>query len=802
MKKSLSLAVIILGLVGISMLLAPQQASAATFNPSNIIDDGIFENSNSMNAAQINAFLNSFSGSCISPNSGFQAIDPTGYSPSNGYTYGGWTTAGQVISDAARTYGINPQVLLVTLQKEQGLVQGGGSICGSSDENQYAAAMGYACPDSGTRHSYFNVNLFERNGVMVTQTNPTCVASAAAAGFSQQVIRAAWLFRFGEQRSQGNVNWAVESGNWDNSDDPQSCYGGPMTQGTFARCPSGGAAFYDGYTTIDGTSVHMDDGATAALYWYTPHLSGGQSFFNLFSSWFGSTRYSQPIDSMFVVGNQTGKVYFISLDNNTRYYVPSWTTAQAYGLDHYQTMPIDDSVINNYSDGGTLKTLVFNNDEQKIYMVDNGIRYWFQQYCTQWGLDCLNQTPGDVTFMTSKYLDEAVGYAGTSRPLQFSNGVFYLMQSGTKEPFANYDNVVAAGYANSQAIQIVQTDLNASQPLGSLQISIPSFIQFGSSTNLLYFDGTNYRHVPSYAIYQAWNSQPIMHPPASTYNVSPPSLSSDLSVWATDGNNDYLIDGGRKINITTNPATWNPGSFQTFSNSVLNILPTVSQQPNVSINGGIYVVQSGTFRHVLTYDDYLWLGIRPSNTLLMTPGGPVPQGVDIIRDGAPFTVSNNAGLYLTNGSSSFHVPSLAIANDFGVDWANIRSGLNPNVLSTGYPSSRDLSRWVRPNGGSLAYVANDSLLNLNSSSTTNWGINLNTSSDVNVDSAVLFNLRGSQTLGRFVRDQTTGGVYYGSSGSYHYVTSYNSFVNLGGLNQPVINVYPDFFTGLSQGSDL
>ena len=32
----------------------------------------------------------------------------------------------------------------------------------------------------------------------------------------------------------------------------------------------------------------MDSGATAALYWYTPHFNGNQNFENLFSTWFGS----------------------------------------------------------------------------------------------------------------------------------------------------------------------------------------------------------------------------------------------------------------------------------------------------------------------------------------------------------------------------------------------------------------------------------------------------------------------------------------------------------------------------------
>ena len=54
----------------------------ATFDPNDLIDDAIFNDYNSMDAAQINTWLNSnFPTSCISTNNGFSAPDPTGYTP-------------------------------------------------------------------------------------------------------------------------------------------------------------------------------------------------------------------------------------------------------------------------------------------------------------------------------------------------------------------------------------------------------------------------------------------------------------------------------------------------------------------------------------------------------------------------------------------------------------------------------------------------------------------------------------------------------------------------------------------------
>lgn len=277
--------------IGLINFLAIHPASAS-FNSNNIIDDAVFNNTGSMSASQIDDFLNKFPNSCISQNSGFEAKIPNGYSPSGGFTFGNFASAGNVISAAANTYSINPQVLLATLEKEQSLVTGQNNFsgyCNNGDQNKYTAAVGYGCPDGGTVYNWSGVSLYRRNGVEQTTTGSTCVNAAAKAGFSQQIIRAAWLLKFGQQRSYGNVSWAVVTGSWDNSDDPATCYGGPMVQGTRQRCTGGPAVYYDGLLTIDGSTIHVDNGPTAALYWYTPHFHGNQNFVSIFEAWFGST---------------------------------------------------------------------------------------------------------------------------------------------------------------------------------------------------------------------------------------------------------------------------------------------------------------------------------------------------------------------------------------------------------------------------------------------------------------------------------------------------------------------------------
>lgn len=309
--KLKTLNIIIAIAVPLAMLL-PALPARAAFTPNIIMPDRVFDSVNSMNAAQIDAFLNARPNSCISTNNGFSAPEPISYSPAGptatlGFTYGGDVSAGTIIYNSAKVYGLNPQVILATLDKEEGLVTGSGTASNPACSNlRYSAAMGYLCTDTITAHDYSGFELYSLNGTPVTSVTGTCVQKVYYVGFSRQVIWATWTLMRGEQRSEGNVNWNAQvrdfphAGNiWDNSDDPPACYPYLMTQGYRARAdstntnlcagtPANQVNYYDGMATIDGTSVHLDTGATASLYNYTPHFSGNQSFVNIFTNWFGN----------------------------------------------------------------------------------------------------------------------------------------------------------------------------------------------------------------------------------------------------------------------------------------------------------------------------------------------------------------------------------------------------------------------------------------------------------------------------------------------------------------------------------
>jgi hypothetical protein len=405
MIKNLVRTVLSLAVMG-SLIFVSVPTAHADFNHNLIMDDAVFSNSNSMSMGLINSFLNQFPTSCISTNNGFSSPDPTGYSPSTGYTYGGNVSGGQVIYDAALAYGLNPQVLIATLQKESSVVTGTASY-----HCQYInTAMGYGCPDSGS-----------------CPTNP-----ATMSGFSKQVIHAAWLLRFGELRSLGNTGWNVQSSNypqggdhWDNSDDPPTCYGGPMTQGNLSRGCGQAVTFYDGYTTIDGSSVHMDSGATAALYWYTPHFSGNQNFINIFIGWFGATTSDSSNDTLSFVklNDSSGNAKDAGYSSTSSYSTPIINAVTGYPAVSPNSgvvpLPRPDGDLTfvrlNYA-SGNVEEVSYSRQSGYTQITSHEIT-GYPDVATDGAVKVLYRPNGDLTFVRLNYASgnvEEVSYSGQS----------------------------------------------------------------------------------------------------------------------------------------------------------------------------------------------------------------------------------------------------------------------------------------------------------------------------------------------------------------------------------------------------
>ncbi|GAA1984802.1 hypothetical protein GCM10009777_18450 [Microbacterium pumilum] len=190
--------------------------------------------------------------------------------------------ASTIVYKVAQACGINPQVLIVTLQKEQGLV-----THTWPSEWRYTIAMGQGCPD-------------------------TAACDTRYYGFFNQVYGAAWqMKRYANPPGTSNFfNWYAPRNTWNVLFHPnRAC----------------------------GTSpVSIQNQATANLYYYTPYQPNGaalragygqgdgcssygnRNFYNYFTDWFGSTQKPANACSTPAGANAAKRTYVVTAPLNAR----------------------------------------------------------------------------------------------------------------------------------------------------------------------------------------------------------------------------------------------------------------------------------------------------------------------------------------------------------------------------------------------------------------------------------------------------------------------------------------------------
>jgi uncharacterized protein with LGFP repeats len=138
-----------------------EAANMSLFTPGNIIDDELFYDGSAASATSIQAWLEKRNPNCVAGADGTPCLQDfrqsTTTRPADDRCRGTYTgaaneTAATIIAKVGRACGISQKVLLVILQKEQGLVTGSGS---GLYARRYQAAMGMGCPDTAACDSLY-----------------------------------------------------------------------------------------------------------------------------------------------------------------------------------------------------------------------------------------------------------------------------------------------------------------------------------------------------------------------------------------------------------------------------------------------------------------------------------------------------------------------------------------------------------------------------------------------------------------------------------------------------------------------
>ena len=227
-----------------------RRADADDFRPGMLIRDDRFYDPSTMDADDVQAFLDARV--CI-PEDGVACLadyrvdtpdmPDQGFGHCAAYRGGPNERASEIIAGVGSACGINPQVLLVLLQKEQSLITRP-SVYG------YERATGYACPD-------------------------TADCDARYFGFFNQVYRAAWQFR---QYTLYPTERAAVIGTVDIAYSPDSSCGSAPVE--IRNQATANLYNYTPYQPSDATLADPDTGDACSAF-------GNLNFWRIWHRWFG-----------------------------------------------------------------------------------------------------------------------------------------------------------------------------------------------------------------------------------------------------------------------------------------------------------------------------------------------------------------------------------------------------------------------------------------------------------------------------------------------------------------------------------
>lgn len=421
------------GVVGLTVAVQPAQAlSGSSFDPGLIIGDSVFYDFGATDAASLQTFMDQQVPRCKStlptnPAPGvftclrYYRTDipamPASPGRCNAIDAAANQSVAQMLVIIGRACNINPRVLLVTLQKEQGLVTSTNPFWPDSSGNQsttkpvdyrYQIAMGFACPDTGPCTTF---------------------------GFFYQVYKAA-----------GQFHW----------------YGNPAGSFTYLKVGSNVSVSYQANKPSCGKRTFLlKSQATAALYYYTPYTPneaalnnlygsgdscsayGNRNFWRYYWDWFGS-----PIGGGFLLQSATSDVYLITPDPATGSYVKHRVPDASLATALAPLGPIgriSQDYLDSFPTSTDMNRLV-KSATNNYFFVDGGRKYVLSS-CDQaatYGLSC------STAVQLSAYQLNAMPSSGTLSALvpevvKQASGPSYLISGGQIREILDPASVAAAG---------------------------------------------------------------------------------------------------------------------------------------------------------------------------------------------------------------------------------------------------------------------------------------------------------------------------------------------------------------------
>ncbi len=332
------------------------------FNPNKLIEDAVFADTQTFGGADgVQKFLEIKNSVLANTTPAFLTMlkEPDAVLLKQGLedpgaNLGRLRTAAELIWDASRHSGLNPQVILVTLQKEQGLITNHQNSSTEKLQKVLDKAMGFDCPDSGGCGNLFPGFYFQLFGNFDSAGN----------------------------RYLGATKSLMKSYSYSQGRGPLF-NGRPAQVGETLIIENTTGAFTDQASQ----SVQLLNRATAALYRYTPHVfNGNYNFWRYFQEWF---RY--PNGTLLSLAGDI-KMYIIQ--NGTKQIVPDFV-ARARNLDLSKKITASPNELSTYPDdkvyGPVDNTVVKVEGDIKLYVFLKNIKHPASEFVlSQRGISAVN----------------------------------------------------------------------------------------------------------------------------------------------------------------------------------------------------------------------------------------------------------------------------------------------------------------------------------------------------------------------------------------------------------------------------
>lgn len=715
---NLGLKLAALSFVAVTGALVTAPPAHAAWNAGHIIDDSVFNNTGSMSVQDIQNFLNSKVPTCDTNHPANPAYSQGANPPwtcLKNYNEGG-RSAAQIIYDAGQQYSINPQVLLVTLQKENGLI---------TDDWpypwQYKTAMGFGCPDGAPCDSQWF-------------------------GFTNQVNQGARHLR----------NFQIQTAGW-----------------TIPHRPGVNFVKYSpDQPRCSGTNVNIVNGATAALYSYTPYqpnaaaLStkygtgdscsayGNRNFYNYFSDWFGSPTVPQ----VSVIQKEGGDKLYISEAGGDKRWIPSPDVLNAWGLNTKPIQVVSADYFNSLPELPAISRL--GSTSYAVYYMDAGTRHWVtsNEIGAVWGLNANSAVR--VADFSIEAIPESDPLSRFSQSTDTSDGRVWMMDVGTKH------------YVPTQAV-LNDWGLISISKISSAYLATKT--TGGDATTTVKAGDTSYKvaggrqYKLSPAIASAWGITSPLTVTGEVMRFLPESNGTQFVQAAGDGK-VYLIESNT-LHYIADPETlanWGGNTGQgitvvpaAFLSSFTIGAPAPATLVQDSV-GRVYVIDGK--KHYVGDASMLnaWGGSSPSIPTystsfldLMSEGAAAGYINQAQGDGRVFVMENGRKLYIPDGQT---LGAWGYPNKFALN------SISPNLankLTDGGIAKRLIS-----NGGDTAVLDGGTRHSVAAALYESWGV----SAPIAVS---------AETLSRFT--DTGAAAAIGKLGNEYYIMNNGNKIRLAGL---------------------